>query len=47
MIIRFTQDIQTQQTVYAVCTSTGTCKYLTTSITDAIKLSQKNVNEID
>lgn len=42
MTIRFTYDINTQQKVYAVCTSTGDCKYLTTSITDAIKLIQQN-----
>ena len=42
MTIRFTYDINTQQKVYAVCTSTGVCKYLTTSITDAIKLIQQN-----
>jgi hypothetical protein len=41
MIIRFTYDIHTQQPVYAICTSNGDCKYLTTSITDAIKLSQQ------
>ena len=42
MTIRFTYDIKTQQKVYAVCTPTGDCKYLTTSITDAIKLCQQN-----
>ena len=42
MTIRFTYDINTQQLVYAVCTSSGDCKYLTTSITDAIKLIQQN-----
>jgi hypothetical protein len=41
MIIRFTYDIHTQHPVYAICTSDGDCKYLTTSITDAIKLSQQ------
>jgi hypothetical protein len=42
MTIRFTYDIQTQQLVYAVCNTNGDCKYLTTSITDAIKLIQQN-----
>lgn len=45
MLIRFTQDIHTQQPVYAICTSNGTCKYLTTSITQAIQLSQTNVKD--
>lgn len=40
-MIRFTQDIQTQQTVYVVCNSQGQALYLTTSITQAIKLIQK------
>lgn len=40
MTIRFTQDIKTQQTVYAIVNSQGQAKYLTTSITEAIKLAQ-------
>jgi hypothetical protein len=42
MTIRFTYDIKTQQPVYAICTTDGDCKYLTTSITDAIKLIKKH-----
>ena len=42
MTIRFTYDINTQQKVYAVCNHNGECKYITTSITDAIKLCQQN-----
>ena len=42
MIIRFTYDIHTQQPVYAITTPQGQTKYLTTSITQAIKLSQNN-----
>jgi hypothetical protein len=42
MTIRFTYDIHTQQPVYAITTSQGETKYLTTSITEAIKLSQLN-----
>lgn len=42
MTIRFTYDINTQQKVYAVCNTNGDCKYLTTSVTDAIKLIQQN-----
>jgi hypothetical protein len=42
MIVRTTYDIQTQQKVYAILTPQGTAKYLTTSITEAIKLSQQN-----
>jgi uncharacterized membrane protein affecting hemolysin expression len=32
----------TQQLVYAIVDKDGTCVYLTTSITDAIKLTQLN-----
>ena len=42
MTIRFTYDIHTQQPVYAITTPQGQTKYLTTSITQAIKLSQNN-----
>ena len=42
MTTRFTYDIQTQQLVYAIVDKDGVCKYLTTSITDAIKLTQLN-----
>ena len=42
MTTRFTYDIQTQQLVYAIVDKDGTCVYLTTSITDAIKLTQQN-----
>jgi hypothetical protein len=42
MTTRFTYDIQTQQLVYAIVDKDGVCKYLTTSITDAIKLTQQN-----
>jgi hypothetical protein len=42
MTTRFTYDIQTQQLVYAIVDKNGVCKYLTTSITDAIKLTQLN-----
>ena len=42
MTIRFTYDINTQQKVYAVCNTNGECKFITTSITDAIKLTQQN-----
>ena len=40
MTIRFTYDIHTQQPVYAILTPQGQTLYLTTSITQAIKLSQ-------
>lgn len=40
MILRFTQDIQTKQTVYVVCNNDGTPKTLTTDITKAIQLTQ-------
>jgi len=42
MTTRFTYDIQTQQLVYAIVDKDGVCKYLTTSITDAIRLTQQN-----
>lgn len=42
MTTRFTYDIKTQQLVYALVDKDGVCKYLTTSITDAIKLTQLN-----
>jgi len=42
MMIRFTYDIHTQQPVYAICNANGDCEYLTTSITEAIKLTQQN-----
>jgi hypothetical protein len=42
MTTRFTYDIQTQQLVYALVDKDGTCVYLTTSIVDAIKLTQLN-----
>jgi hypothetical protein len=40
MLIRFTQDIKTKKTVYAVCDNRGNAKYLTTSVTKAISLAQ-------
>jgi hypothetical protein len=42
MLIRFTQDIKTKQTVYALVTadSREVAKYLTTNINKAIKLAQ-------
>ena len=40
MTIRFNQDIHTKQTVYVIVNELGVCMYLTTSITDAIKLVQ-------
>ena len=42
MTIRFTYDIHTQQPVYALTNAQGQTLYLTTSITQAIKLSQNN-----
>ena len=41
MTIRFTQDIQTKQTVYAVCNLSGQCILLTTFICDAIAKVQE------
>ena len=41
MTIRFTQDIQTKQTVYAVCNLSGRCILLTTLICDAIAKVQE------
>lgn len=40
MLIRFTKDIKTKRTVYAVCDLQGNAKYLTTSVTKAISLAQ-------
>jgi len=41
--IRFTYDIHTQQKVYVIVKTDGSYT-LTTSITDAISISQKNAN---
>lgn len=40
MIIRFTQDIKTKNTVYAICELNGNAKFLTTSVTKAVTLAQ-------
>jgi hypothetical protein len=41
MILRYTQDIHSQEPMYAVCDAvTGECYYQTSSICDAIKMIQ-------
>lgn len=40
MVIRYTKDIHTKKDVYVLCDFSGNAKYLTTSITKAIKLAQ-------
>jgi len=44
MLIRFTQDINTKQTVYASVNASGKCKALTTSILEAIRQAQQSIS---